>query len=59
MLDRPRTPQVPNTLVMSDRGRTYSIEEIRALLASAGLRDVEWHGLGLPRGTSVVTARKA
>jgi SAM-dependent methyltransferase len=48
-----------NMLVMSDRGRTYSLAEIRALLASAGLYDIVLHDLGEPRGIAVVTARKS
>jgi SAM-dependent methyltransferase len=45
-----------NMLVMSDRGRTYSFAEVRALLEAAGFVGARWVSLGEARGISVVVA---
>jgi hypothetical protein len=64
ILDRSRTrPRFGalfalNMLVMSDGGRTYSFEELRAMLAAQGFERIEWRDLGEGRGISVVLGRR-
>jgi SAM-dependent methyltransferase len=58
--DRPEFPALfaLNMLVGTEHGRSYSREEITAMLERTGLDDIRHHELGLPNDSSVITGIK-